>query len=123
MGVGVTTGFATGFGVDLGAGVVAGFLAAGFVTTGFFGVGFFAVVVAVVAVVVDVVVVGVETEQAGGAAIVSLTRVTAPFSASRRPVTEAVEAMEIEVSAKMVPLNVPPASVAELPTCQNTQPA
>jgi len=124
LGVGVTT----AFGADLVGAVAAAFLARGFVATGFFGVGFFTVVVAgavvaVVAVVVVVVVVGAETEQAGGAVMVSSTRVTAPFSASSRPVTEAVEAMEIEVRAKMVPLNVPPASVAELPTCQNTQAA
>ena len=87
-----------------------------------------AVVVAVGAVVVVVVVVVavgavVEAVQADGTSMVSSTRVTAPFLASSRPVTEAVEAIEIEVKAKTLPLNVPPPSAAELPTCQNTQPA
>ena len=82
-----------------------------------------AVVVVVVVVVVVAVGAVVEAVQADGTSMVSSTRVTAPFLASSRPVTEAVEAIEIEVKAKTLPLNVPPPSAAELPTCQNTQPA
>ncbi len=119
FGVGVTT----AFGVGLGVRATAGFFVTGvFVTV--LVVGFFAAVVFDgEVVVVVVVVVDAETVHSGGAVMVSSTRVTAPFFANSRPVTEAVEAIEIEVRAKMVPLNVPPANVAELPTCQKTQPA
>ena len=109
--------------MGLGARALVGFFATGVFATALV-VGFFATVVFDgVVVVVVVVVVDAETVHAGGAVMVSSTRVTAPFSANSRPVTDAVEAIEIEVRAKMVPLNVPPANVAELPTCQKTQPA
>jgi hypothetical protein len=55
--------------------------------------------------------------------MLSPTRVTSPLLARSRPVTDAAEVTEIEVNARMLPLNVPPPSVAEPPTCQNTQPA
>ena len=71
------------------------------------------------------VVVVVAVRQAAGTVITLVSRVTAPgVSASNRPVTLAPVTKVIEAADMMVPLKAAPASkVAELPTCQNTQPA
>jgi hypothetical protein len=56
-----------------------------------------------------------------GTATVLESRVTAPFLASRRPLTEALVLAVMDVSAATVPTRVDPTpSVAELPTCQKT---
>jgi hypothetical protein len=50
-----------------------------------------------------------------------VSRVTAPFRASSRPLTFAPVVAVMEVRARMLPLNVDPVPrVAELPTCQKT---
>jgi len=67
--------------------------------------------------------------EAGAAQLVGtvmslVSRVTAPPSASARPTTLAPVTKVMEAAARMVPLKVVPVcTVAELPTCQNTQPA
>ena len=73
----------------------------------------------VVVVPARVVVVGVVLQL--GWVIVLSSKVTEPFRASTRPATLALVLSEAEVSARMLPTNVVSvASVAELPTCQNT---
>ena len=68
-----------------------------------------------------VVVVVVVAAQAGGVVMVLASRETSPLRARTRPWTVAPESRVAEVSAMMVPTKVlPDASVAELPTCQNT---
>ena len=79
-----------------------------------------AVVVVVGGAVVVVVVGGV----AGAQPVLVMTlssSVTLPLRASARPWTVAPVCTEIDVRARIVPMNaVPVPSVAELPTCQNT---
>src|SRR5580704_12868751 len=75
-----------------------------------------ALALAVPAVVVTVVPPDVEH---AGLVMVSVSRVTAPLRARRRPLMVVPVVTVIDVSARMVPRNVDPVpSVAELPTCQ-----
>jgi len=76
-------------------------------------------VVVVGARVVVVVEVGVGAQK--GAVILLLSRVTAAFLASSRPLMTALVFAVMAVRARIVPTNVEPTpSVAELPTCQKT---
>src|SRR6185436_18119743 len=59
----------------------------------------------------------------GGAVMVLVSSVTAPFRASVRPVTRTPVVTVMLVNARMFPVNdVVVPIVAELPTCQNTFP-
>jgi hypothetical protein len=76
---------------------------------------------ATVEVVVDPAVVGVVVVVHADAEMVSVSRVTAPFLASTRPLTVTLLVTVMSCNARIVPRKLEPVPrVAELPTCQKT---